>query len=164
MRPSVSALLLAAGCGGAATQPSAVAPAEPVAEPAAPIESTAAPVVPTDTKRADAARAQSAAPASDSAAPPGAFQWTGRYAPSREMCLSGEVWEITNVKVTTAGETRCTIGDVAEGGGRVRLTLSCLAEGMRSNERWTLTPQDGDRIRLRREGAGAPYELDLFFC
>lgn len=101
---------------------------------------------------------------SDSAAAPGRFQWTGRYAASAEMCRNNQDWRFTNVSVETAGETSCRIKNVREIGDEVRLALSCTAEGMATEERWTLQPADGDRIRLRREGSGAPQELSLLFC
>jgi hypothetical protein len=129
--------LLLAGCN---------APADPVNQ-----ADTAAPV-------------QSAQPAleAEGAAPPGAFQWTGRFAASEALCRGG-VWEFTNARVETDGETSCAIGDVREGDGGAELSLSCQAEGMTSDERWTLR-QQADGMRVTRRTGTDSFAVDLRRC
>jgi hypothetical protein len=87
--------------------------------------------------------------AAEGAPPPGAFIWTGRYAATQALCEQG-IWEFTNARVKTAGETVCAINDAAEGGGRVELRLSCAAEGMKSEEKWTLTRTSAEGMKVSR--------------
>lgn len=164
MRTVLALALLAGGlgaCGDQASPPAdtTIMPARPddrpVAQPSMP--------APVPSPRGVATEA-APRPGNDSVAAPGRFQWTGRYAASAEMCRTNQDWRITNASVETAGETSCRIDQVQEVGSEVRLDLSCTAEGMPSKERWTLQPADGDRIRLRREGQGAPQELFLLYC
>lgn len=103
-----------------------------------------------------------AEPEQEGAAPPGAFQWTGRYAATRELCTGG-LWEFTNARVRTDGETSCDIGDVREGGGRVELTLACTAEGMKTNEDWTLTRRD-EGIAVSRSTGRETIDVELIRC
>jgi hypothetical protein len=100
----------------------------------------------------------------DGAAPPGVFQWTGRFAASRDLCPRG-TWEFTNAQVRTSGENVCSISRVGEGGGKVELRLSCSAEGMWSDEKWTLTPRDGGGMSVSRSVKGAETSnVDLIRC
>lgn len=109
-------------------------------------------------------KAAEAAGVMEGAAPPGAFQWTGRFAASRDLCPGG-TWEFTNAKVLTSGENICSISRVGEGSGRVELRLSCSAEGMWSDEKWTLTPREGGGMSVSRSIKGAETtNVDLIRC
>lgn len=150
MRSLIPLFLVAvAGCGPAAdtvdngTQPPAsVAPATSSAEAEAIVAG-----------QADAANA--AAPAESA--------WTGRFAATPELCVQG-VWDIRPHLIVTDGETSCDVDNVAEGAGQVTLRLSCIAEGMRSNESWTLTPRDGDRLAVARDTGRETIDVDLLRC
>ena len=103
-------------------------------------------------------------PAPAVAANPKQFDWTGRFAASPELCTGG-AWEIGRDRIVTAGETSCTVADIVETGETAVLGLSCLAEGMASEERWTLTATGADRMRVSRAPAGAEtVEVDLVRC
>lgn len=98
------------------------------------------------------------------AAPAGAFQWTGRFAATRDLCRGG-VWEFTNTGVETDGHTSCTIRQAGEGGGSVELRLACTAEGMKTDEKWTLTPAAGGGMRVSRRALGeGTVDVDLIRC
>jgi hypothetical protein len=93
-----------------------------------------------------------------------AFDWQGRFAASAELCTGG-LWDIGRTRVVTDGETACEVGGIDSGVGRVVLALSCTAEGMASEESWTLTPRDGGGVRLVRAPEGeAMSAVDLVRC
>jgi hypothetical protein len=100
----------------------------------------------------------------EGAAPPGVFQWTGRFAVNRDLCQGG-VWEFTNVQVRTSGENVCSISKVGEGGGKVELRLSCSAEGMWTDEKWTLLPRETGGMNVSRSiKGGGRTDVDLIRC
>ena len=98
-----------------------------------------------------------AAPAPDDAA------WTGRFAATPELCVQG-VWDIKPHAIVTDGETACDVDNVARGAGQVTLRLSCVAEGMRSGETWTLTPGADDRLAVARNTGRETVNVDLRRC
>jgi hypothetical protein len=96
------------------------------------------------------------------AAPP--LAWTGNFAASKALC-SGGVWQFEETQVKTQGATNCSINNVVEEPGLVDLTVSCTAEGMDAQERWTLSPNAGGGMTVVRETAGRQTaKVDLIRC
>jgi hypothetical protein len=92
------------------------------------------------------------------------FGWQGRFAASAELCTGG-VWDIGRTRIVTDGETACDVRGIESGAGRVVLALSCTAEGMASEESWTLTPRDSGGIRVvRAPKVEAMSAVDLVRC
>lgn len=92
------------------------------------------------------------------------FDWQGRFAASAELCTGG-VWDIARTRIVTDGETACDVRGVDGSVGRVVLALSCTAEGMASEESWTLTPREGGGMRVVRAPEGqAMSAVDLVRC
>lgn len=141
-------LALLASCGGNAPQPSPEADANAAAAP----EAAGSTTLPTSTDRP-----------SPQPGPGGAFRWTRRFAASRALCTGG-VWDIGRERIATAGETSCTVEAVAETPGRAVLGLSCLAEGMASEESWTLTRTGEGRMRVSRAAGAETVDVDLVRC
>ncbi|MFN3945439.1 MAG: hypothetical protein ACK4K7_10975 [Allosphingosinicella sp.] len=92
------------------------------------------------------------------------FDWEGRFAATAELCEGG-VWNIRRDGIATDGETSCEVRNIDSGADRVDLDLACTAEGMASEERWTLTPRDGGGMRVvRAPTGGAMVAVDLVRC
>lgn len=91
------------------------------------------------------------------------FAWEGRFAASPDLCRAGQ-WEIGSERIVTAGETACEVDNVARAAGQVTLELSCVAEGMPGDERWTLRPRGESGLRVRRETAAEASDVDLVRC
>lgn len=89
--------------------------------------------------------------------------WLGRFAATTELCRGG-VWNIGETRIVTDGETSCDIDRVARAAGQVTLRLSCLAEGMPSQEEWVLTPEGTERMRVRRNNGPETVDVDLIRC
>jgi hypothetical protein len=89
------------------------------------------------------------------------FDWEGRFAASRELCEGG-VWDLRRDRIATDGETSCDVRGIDSGPDRVVLDLACTAEGMASEEVWTLTPREGGGLRVEpapRGGEAVAVEL-----
>jgi hypothetical protein len=91
------------------------------------------------------------------------FPWTGRFAASRELC-SGGVWDIRADSIVTQGETSCEVQRIERSPERVALYNGCLAEGMESEERWTITRGSADGITVERDMGPDIYTVDLIRC
>lgn len=146
--PPLLCLLLAA-CGGAGE-------GEPVNQPAA-AEAQEAPVANATRDPAGSAQASTSVVASQPAV------WTGRFASSAAQC-SGGAWTFGRAEVGMGGQSACSVNNIAEDPGSVRLTLSCSGDGIDSLETWTLTPKGGDGVSVLREGKGKPVTVDLVRC
>jgi hypothetical protein len=146
------AMIALAGCGSgtevdreSGNETAAVAPAQPAA-------------VGTATS---AAEGEALAQGQEEAATP--FVWTGRFAVTPQLCQGG-VWTIEREKIATAGETSCSVNAVADEGDKVVLTLACSAEGMDSQERWTLTRKGADGMNVSRATGTETMDVDLIRC
>jgi hypothetical protein len=94
----------------------------------------------------------------------GDVAWTGRFAASPELCTGG-VWDIRPDRIVTDGETSCAVRRVGRAAGQVTVGLTCNAEGMTTEESWTLTPGEGDRLAVSRSIPGAErIDVDLRRC
>lgn len=89
--------------------------------------------------------------------------WIGTFAATPQLC-SGGAWKVSRRDIVTAGETACTIRNVAEDPEAVRLTLSCSAEGMDTLETWTLTPREENGLKIVRAIGGKSTVVDLVRC
>lgn len=146
------AMIVLAGCGGgtevdreSGNETAAVAPAQPAAVGAA----------------TSAAEGEALAQGQENAATP--FVWTGRFAATPQLCQGG-VWDIGKDRIETAGETSCSVNAVADEGDKVVLTLACTAEGMDSQERWTLTRNGADGMKVSRAIGTETIDVDLIRC
>jgi hypothetical protein len=92
-----------------------------------------------------------------------AFAWTGRFAATPELCVRG-VWDIKPHAIVTDGHTACDVDQVAEAAGQVTLRLSCTAEGVFSDETWTLSPRPEDGMRVARDTGRERFDVDLIRC
>lgn len=86
------------------------------------------------------------------------FSWTGRFAANRELCTGG-VWDIAEDRIVTDGETSCDVDSVGRAPRQVTLRLVCTAEGMNSDETWTLTPRELEGITVARSTGQGPVDL-----
>ena len=102
-------------------------------------------------------------PAATSAVAARPLVWIGTFAATPQLC-SGGAWKISRRDVVTAGETACTIRNVAEDPGAVRLTLSCSAEGMDTLETWTVRPREENGLKVVRASGGKSTVVDLVRC
>jgi hypothetical protein len=89
--------------------------------------------------------------------------WTGRFAATQDLCRYG-AWNIGRERIVTGGETSCSVVKAEESGSSVVLTLACVAEGNATDERWTLTPEPGDALAVRRDTGREIVEVDLRRC
>ncbi len=92
-----------------------------------------------------------------------AFDWTGTFAARPELCRGG-AWRFARERVETDGETACTVGAVRPSATSVELALSCTAEGMASEEVWTLTPTGDGAMTVSRDIGPEVVEVDLRRC
>lgn len=163
MRIFLATLLLIGGCGAPSGDADQAAPAKPAAIGSATSAAEAHATVYEQRNAVAAALAENGL-GSEGAPPRGAFRWTGRFASSRDLCPRG-TWAFTNARVVTSGESVCSISEIGEGGGQVELRLSCSAEGMWSDEKWTLTPREGGGMRVSRSIKGAETsDVELLRC
>ena len=149
---SCIAMMTLAGCGGGtevdrhnSNESAEVAPAQPAAVGAA----------------TSAAEGEALAQDQEKAAAP--LIWTGRFAATPQLCKGG-VWDIGRESITTAGETSCSVNAVADEGDKVVLTLACSAEGMDSQEHWTLTRKGADGMNVSRAAGTETIDVDLIRC
>lgn len=83
-----------------------------------------------------------------------AFDWTGDWAATAELCRDGR-WRMARDRIATAGETNCTVdGEKVEVDGAISLDLACTAEGTASAERWILEPMADGRMTVTRVSGG----------
>ena len=88
---------------------------------------------------------------------------TGRFAASEALCRAG-AWTFTEAGVTTDGETACELLHREPSGEGQRLTLSCRAEGVKTDEQWTVMPADDGGIDVVRRGEGTRSSVSLVRC
>ena len=92
-----------------------------------------------------------------------AFDWTGTFAASPDLCRAGR-WRFSRDSVVTDGHTSCQVNSVKESSGRAVLDLSCTAEGNDTEERWTLTQTGKDAFRVRRVIGSQSITVNLARC
>jgi hypothetical protein len=113
-------------------------------------------------RAADASQAE-ASSRSDTAGGGEPFYWTGRFAASRALC-SGGVWDIRAERIQTQGETSCEVQRIERSPDRVILQNACLAEGIESEERWTISRGGEGGITVERDMGPDIYTVDLIRC
>ena len=141
--------LLLAGCGGGGES-------EPVNQPAA-AKAEEAPVSNATRDPGDSAQASTSVVASRPVV------WIGRFAGTAGQC-AGSAWDFGRTEVTQGGGPACSVNNIAEDPGSVKLTLSCSGNGIDSLETWTLTPKGDNGVSVLREGKSKPVTVDLVRC
>ncbi|MFS0735760.1 hypothetical protein ABC347_01805 [Sphingomonas sp. 1P06PA] len=93
------------------------------------------------------------------------FDYTGDWAATADLCAGGR-WRFTRDGVSTAGETSCTGRAIDESADRITLDYACTAEGLETQERWTIDHLADNRIRVvRAETNGKPIgDVTLQSC
>ena len=143
--------LLLPGCGG-----DGGGEGEPVNQPAA-AKAEQAPVANATRDPSDSAQASTSVVASRPVV------WMGRFAASAGQCAGG-AWDFGRTEVTMGGGGGCSVNNIAEDPGSVKLTLSCSGDGIDSLETWTLTPKGDNGVSVLREGKSKPVTVDLVRC
>jgi hypothetical protein len=148
--PPLMFLLLAACGGGGGGE------GEPANEPAA-AKAEEVPVANATRDPSDSGQASTSVVASQPVV------WIGRFAASAGQCAGG-AWTFDRTQVKMGGGRGCSVNNIAEDPGSVKLLLSCSGDGIDSLETWTLTPKGDKGVSVLREGKSKPVTVDLVRC